>query len=93
MPNPPNWAYDRIWGEHDKCVPRRTPYSVAFRNELGNQIQLRIYDTPFKGRVRVNIEIEGPNSISRNIVTPQEADALMFGLVKFLEKRAVSGGV
>lgn len=79
--------YDRVWGERDKLVTRRTPYSATFLNELGNQIRLRIYDTPFKGRRRVNIVMEGPHSISRNIVTPDEADALATALSQFLGNR------
>lgn len=66
----------------------------VFKNELGNTITIRIKNkrdtgTNFKTKEEfkftgVSISIEGPSSISENVITNQEAEELYMALDKFL---------
>ena len=66
----------------------------VFKNELGNKIIIRIKNkkdtgTNFKTQEEfkftgVSISIEGPTSISENVITKQEAEELYIALEKFL---------
>ena len=65
-----------------------------FKNELGNKITIRIKNkrdtgTNFKTKEEfkftgVSISIEGPSSVSENVITNQEAEELYMALDKFL---------
>ncbi len=65
-----------------------------FKNELGNKITIRIKNkrdtgTNFKTKEEfkftgVSISIEGPTSVSENVITNQEAEELYMALDKFL---------
>ena len=66
----------------------------VFKNELGNTITIRIKNkrdtgTNFKTKEEfkftgVSISIEGPSSVSENVITNQEAEELYMALDKFL---------
>ena len=66
----------------------------VFNNELGNKITIRIKNkrdtgTNFKTKEEfkftgVSISIEGPSSVSENVITNQEAEELYMALDKFL---------
>jgi hypothetical protein len=65
-----------------------------FKNELGNKITIRIKNKRDKGTnfktkeefkfTGVSISIEGPSSVSENVITNQEAEELYLALDKFL---------
>jgi hypothetical protein len=65
-----------------------------FKNELGNKITIRIKNkkdtgTNFKTKEEfkftgVSISIEGPTSVSENVITKHEAEELYMALEKFL---------
>jgi hypothetical protein len=65
-----------------------------FKNELGNKITIIIKNkrdtgTNFKTKEEfkftgVSISIEGPSSVSENVITNQEAEELYMALDKFL---------
>ena len=67
-----------------------------FKNELGNKITIRIKNkrdtgTNFKTKEEfkftgVSISIEGPTSVSENVITNKEAEELYMALDKFLFK-------
>jgi hypothetical protein len=66
----------------------------VFKNELGNKIVIRIKNQRDKGTnfktkenfkfTGVSISIEGPESVSENIITNKEAEELYLALDKFL---------
>ena len=66
----------------------------SFKNELGNNIRIKIKSkkesgTNFQSKEKikftgVSISIEGPESVSENIITRQEAEELYLTLDKFL---------
>ena len=66
----------------------------VFKNEIGNNIIIRIKNkkdtgTNFKTKEEfkftgVSISIEGPSSVSENVITNQEAEELYMALDKFL---------
>ena len=66
----------------------------VFKNELGNKITIKIKNkrdtgTNFKSKEEikftgVSISIEGPSSVSENVITNQEAEELYLALDKFL---------
>jgi len=65
-----------------------------FKNELENKITIRIKNqrdtgTNFKTKEKfkftgVSISIEGPTSVSENVITKKEAEELYMALDKFL---------
>lgn len=69
----------------------------VFKNELGNKITIRIKNkrdtgTNFKTKEEfkftgVSISIEGPTSISENVITKKEAEELCMALDNFLFDR------
>ena len=66
----------------------------VFKNELDNKITIKIKNQRAKGTnfktkeefkfTGVSISIEGPESVSENIITNQEAEELYLVLNKFL---------
>jgi len=67
-----------------------------FHNEIGNKIKIKIknekgiginYKTKDKiNYTGVNISMQGPTSISENVITQKEAEELFICLKKFLNK-------
>ena len=70
-------------------------YRYKFKNELGNDIKVSVEETYDENEDKglkfnaVKITMEGPNSLSENIVTYQEAEELRSVLTDFLEDSGV----
>ena len=66
----------------------------VFKNEIGNKITIRIKNKKDTGKnfktqeefkfTGVSISIEGPTSVSENVITKNEAEELYMALDKFL---------
>lgn len=69
------------------------PYHYRFENELGNEILVGVEETYDENKGlsfnAVKITMEGPTSISENIVTYQEAEELRSVLTDFLEDSGI----
>ncbi|HLA22963.1 MAG TPA: hypothetical protein VJZ93_00300 [Candidatus Nanoarchaeia archaeon] len=54
-----------------------------FKNELGNKIIIKVK----KKKDKVNLIIEGPKSVSENIITEMEAKEVIKTLKKFFSQK------
>jgi hypothetical protein len=52
----------------------------TFTNELGNKISVGVEATTEDNQPRVKITLQGPESLSENIITPMEARELLSAL-------------
>jgi hypothetical protein len=78
-----------------KEASKTNQYKYKFKNELGNDIKVSVEETYDENKDKglkfnaVKITMEGPNSLSENTVTYQEAEELRSVLTDFLEDSGI----
>lgn len=63
--------------------------SKSFKNEFGNDIEIRIAETRHKKMFEIIVSMAGPNSINENTITLMEAKKLQEALNEYFNDERI----